>query len=247
MEKNIDVEYTELLESEQLQLIKEIKNGDKTKIKLLIQSYHKFICHIANMYKSQTYSYDDVYQDACIGLNKAIKSYNPDKNCSFISYASNYMRNECHIGYLNYFRISVPKSSIYYYALSGKKQSRFTDTTFNNLQNGRKISLIGDLNPDEDSEFEIKDEYNNINDFFNSELKKLLYYAIDKTITDERNKSMFIYLHGLEDGEPKTLRETGEKFHCTHQNVMQINNKCIEKIRKVLIKMGLSKELINKM
>ena len=53
------------------------------------------LCHyIVNRLKQNAFDHDDMVQIAMIGLWKACKTYNPDKNCKFTSYAYRVIKHE---------------------------------------------------------------------------------------------------------------------------------------------------------
>lgn len=69
-------------------LIQEIKSGDKLALEHLINRYKNLVNIKVSKYYMVGAEREDIVQEGLIGLYKAIKSYQPDKQNSFKSFAS---------------------------------------------------------------------------------------------------------------------------------------------------------------
>lgn len=65
----------------------------------LIKENKRLICSIINKY-TKYYEFDDLYQVSIIGIVKAYRNYNKEKNVKFTTYAYKYILSEV-IGYVN--------------------------------------------------------------------------------------------------------------------------------------------------
>lgn len=88
---------------------------------------------------------------------------------------------------------------------------------------GKRIIPRFDELPDD-----MVEEETTIKEFNSSEVIDLL----DEMNIKDKAKEMFIFYWGLEDGEKKTLTDCGKHFNTTRENVRQIINRVLGKIKK---------------
>ena len=69
-------------------LIKEIKSGDKSALEFLIGKYKEIVNIKVSKFFMIGAEKEDIVQEGLIGLFKAVKSYNPDKQNSFKTFAN---------------------------------------------------------------------------------------------------------------------------------------------------------------
>lgn len=238
----IQTEYKPLSHEEQDELILQIQNGDCSKMDDLIKCNHAFLVRMASKYAKGDYSMEDAYQDACVGMINAVKTYKPNSGCKFIVWSINYISNVCHIGYLNYYKISVPKNNNYYYTLMGSK-TYLNESVISKLSDV-SVSNISDIETKRDSVLDICDNRYVANDFDNAELINILLKSIDELNVIDRDKQMILYLNGLVDGERKTLQETGELFGVSRERVRQVNAKCCRMLRFALKKKDINLSIL---
>ena len=79
------LKYTTLQDE---QIIEEIKNGDNAALDFLITKYTDLVNSKVSKYFIIGAERDDIVQEGLIGLYKAIKNFNPDKQNSFKSFAN---------------------------------------------------------------------------------------------------------------------------------------------------------------
>lgn len=86
--------HTERLSDEDfIELVQRMERGDHEARDLLILSHIPLVKYLANIYAQRSYnaSYEDLYQEGCIGLVEAIDRYDYRKNTPLSSYATYYM------------------------------------------------------------------------------------------------------------------------------------------------------------
>lgn len=76
-----------LTKEEERKIIKKAQQGDELSINLLIQNNLKLITKISSKYLKYGIPLNDLIQEGCIGLLNAIKNFNLNYNCKFITYA----------------------------------------------------------------------------------------------------------------------------------------------------------------
>lgn len=97
-------EYKVLPQKEMVSLVEKAQAGDFEARDLLICSNLGLVVDIASKYEQEDkYSIDDLVMEGCLGLFKAIEKYKPDKNTSFATYATiwikktmvDYIKDQC--------------------------------------------------------------------------------------------------------------------------------------------------------
>jgi len=76
-----------LTSHEEVVLADRIKNGDKFAENELVERNLRFVVSIAKQYQNEGLDIEDLVSEGNIGLIKAAKKFNSEKNCKFISYA----------------------------------------------------------------------------------------------------------------------------------------------------------------
>jgi len=98
-------------------LINRIKNGDERSFEVLLENNRKIIYKIIYDHNLKIGDYmideDNLFQEGCIALYKAVFSFEPEKGMSFSSYA--YMIVRGHVN--NYYRDNVKKRNEEFYSI----------------------------------------------------------------------------------------------------------------------------------
>lgn len=102
-------------------------NGDINAARSLVMSQLRFVVHIARTYKGYGLPLADLVQEGNIGLMKAVKRFDPDKNVRLISFAVHWIRAEIHEYVIRNWRIvkvATTKSQrkLFFKLRSAKKQ-----------------------------------------------------------------------------------------------------------------------------
>ena len=92
---NLVDSYKLLSKEEESEIAKKAIAGDKNAKEILIYSNIKFIIKIAKNYKSKyNVALEDLIQTGLLGMTKALRNFNPEKNIKFITFASFYIKDE---------------------------------------------------------------------------------------------------------------------------------------------------------
>jgi len=102
-------------------------NEDIDAARSLVMSQLRFVVHIARTYKGYGLPLADLVQEGNIGLMKAVKRFDPDKNVRLISFAVHWIRAEIHEYVIRNWRIvkvATTKSQrkLFFKLRSAKKQ-----------------------------------------------------------------------------------------------------------------------------
>ncbi len=80
-----------LTQEEELSLIKKIQNGDHEALEKFITYNMNLVRSIANKIDTTRMSFDDLVQEGCLGLMRAIELFDENKKCRFSTYATRWI------------------------------------------------------------------------------------------------------------------------------------------------------------
>lgn len=95
-----------LTAEEEASLAEQVKSGNDLKAaQRMIMSHLRFVVHVARGYSGYGLSQSDLIQEGNIGLMKAVKRFDPDKNVRLVSFAVHWIKAEIHEFILRNWRI----------------------------------------------------------------------------------------------------------------------------------------------
>ena len=83
-----------LSKEEEQKIMDELQNGIEDNRELLIIHNLRLVVYIAKKFENKTTSTEDLVSIGTIGLMKAVKTFNPEKNIKLATYASRCIENE---------------------------------------------------------------------------------------------------------------------------------------------------------
>ena len=83
-----------LSKEEEQKIMEELQNGIEDNRELLIIHNLRLVVYIAKKFENKTTSTEDLVSIGTIGLMKAVKTFNPEKNIKLATYASRCISNE---------------------------------------------------------------------------------------------------------------------------------------------------------
>lgn len=194
-----------LTREEESKIMDELRLGDNSNRDKLVVHNLRLVVYIAKKYDSPTAGAEDLVSIGTIGLMKAVKTFDPDKNIKLATYASRCIENEI----LMYLRKT-----------SNSKAEMSFDEPLSIDWDGNELTLRDVLGtePDEISEeIEYEDE------------KRLLRYVVAKLSPKE--KDIMFERFGL-DGRPvQTQKQLADKMGISQSYISRLEKRILNKIK----------------
>jgi RNA polymerase primary sigma factor len=241
---------------EEKRLGAKIQNGDKPALRTLVEANLRFVVSFAKRYRNCGLSFLDLINEGNIGLIEAAKRFNPNKNVKFITYAVWWVRQAIIHALSDQsgaFRLPQKQANLLYRI--GKTISQLTlDLERNPTPDeiGQKLEIpvqevinllqVADENVslstviDEEHEFHLSDklEQDVIPSadmaLLRSSLKDHLYACIGEL--DPKEQKVLRLRFGLDEGEPRTLKEIGEMMGLSRERIRQIEAQALDKLNR---------------
>lgn len=241
--------------SEEHEMARLIKKGDRKALERLIKANLKFVVSVAIGYSRQGMPLIDLINEGNIGLMKAAMRFDPSKNFKFISYAVWWIRQSILQALAEQSRVvRVPLNQVAKIRETRKAQEKEEQiqkrpVTQEEIEGRMSIESYSDMNdtlrldsipvridnPDikELSSLLSNDTIDNTDRFIESysiseEVKKYLDH-----LTDKEKKILMDYFGINEDNYCLTLSEIGDSFNLTRERIRQIRDLALIKLRKV--------------
>ncbi len=195
--------------SEEIRYLKQLHGEDATAAKeakdILVEHNLRLVAHIAKKYQNVDEDMDDLISIGCIGLIKAIDSFD-EKKGRLATYACRCIDNELLM------------------MLRGKKKHSREVSLFEPIgqdKEGNEIHLVDII---EQQQYDIVEKLT-----LCSNMQKLLYYIQD--CLTERERQILILRYGLGGKRELTQNEIGELFGISRSYVSRIEKKILKKLR----------------
>ncbi len=242
---------------EEKELGRRIQKGDKDALKKLVKHNLKFVVSIAKKYKNLGVSLLDLINEGNLGLIKAAKKFDPDKDIKFISYASWWVKQSI-------IKFLIEQSTPIKIPIKARSRTQKIENIksefkkkYNEYPEGKEIMEISGLSEKELKNSELsKLSFDSLDQFVNEDkdatlmdlinldtdsiedihMKKSLMEDVNRylSILPERERDIIMLRYGLYDGKAYTLREIGEKYNISKERVRQLENNIIAKLKKQL-------------
>lgn len=196
---------------EEREYLERYKNGDMEAREILINRNMRLVAHIIKKYQGTDHEMEDLLSVGCIGLIKAVNTFNPDKGSRLGTYAAKCVENEI----LMLFR-------------AGKKFSKEVSIyePIGTDKDGETVNLLDVL---ETNGKEALDQV-----ILKQDIRQL-YEAYQESLSD-MEKTVIRLRYGLFDSQEHTQREIAGELGISRSYVSRIEKKAIEKLRNAFSK-----------
>lgn len=187
---------------------KEFKKGDVNAKNKLIEHNLRLVVYVAKKYDVNSSYLEDLVSIGCLGLIKAITTFDIDKNFKLATYASRCIENEIlmHLRKTSKQRLEVS-----------------IDEPLNVDYDGNELLLADILSIQED---------NVIDDLCDDEQRKIMYQAIEQL--KPREKEIIKLRYGLDNGEEMTQKDVADKLNISQSYISRLEKKIIKKLQTKL-------------
>jgi RNA polymerase primary sigma factor len=233
-----------------------IQQGDREALRKLVEANLRFVVSFAKKYRNCGLSFLDLINEGNIGLIEAAKRFKASKNVKFITYAVWWVRQAIihalsdHSGA---FRLPQKQANLLYRI--GKTISQLTLDLERNpsvdeiaqklaipVEEVTNLLQVADENVslstviDEEHEFHLSDKLEQDvipaadAELLRSSLKDHLYACLGDL--DPKEQKVLRLRFGLDEGEPKTLKEIGEMMGLSRERIRQIEAQALDKLNR---------------
>ena len=199
---------------EEAAVLDEIRRGDNSRRELLVIHNLRLVVYIAKKFDSPTAGAEDLVSIGTIGLMKAVRTFDPDKNIKLATYASRCIENEI----LMHLRKT-----------SNKKCEISIDEPLNIDYDGNEL-LISDILGSETDEISLHIEQ--------EDEKELLRMVVDEL--PPRERWIMEMRFGLGGKEELTQKQVAEKLGISQSYISRLEKRIIKKIKKKIEKTTLA-------
>lgn len=245
-----------LTAEEERELGRRVQRGDKAALQKLTESNLRFVIKIAKKYRKSGLPFLDLINEGNMGLMEAARRFDPNRGVRFTSYAVWWIRQAI-LHYLSQaaqvFRVSPKTANILYRVATtlAKKRSEETEAptrealareigvSLNELNSALEASAgtlsldhpideSGDLVLGDTLEQRIIESAENI--AITEHLKDQIGESLGSLTNMEENVLRLRF--GLDNDEPMTLKEIGDKMNLSRERIRQIEAQALGKLRK---------------
>jgi RNA polymerase primary sigma factor len=191
---------------------------DDAALSRLVESNLRFVVSYAKRYRGLGVSFLDLIHEGNLGLIEAARRFDPDRNVKFITYAVWWVRESMMHVLADHMRaFSFPPK------LFGSLGSSADDVSLSDPVSADGTLLVADTLPQPEVP-PVEDEM-----IHQSDLDELASALAE---LDGKEREVVRLRFGLEDDEPRTLQEIGEKLQLSRERVRQIEWRAKEKLRQ---------------
>jgi RNA polymerase primary sigma factor len=251
--------YPALDHDQELELAQRIKDGEEEALRRLVESNLRFVVAYAKRYRNPSVPFLDLIHEGNLGLIQAARKYDPFEeghDVKFITYAVWWIRQAIlhalaeHAGS---FRLPQKQANTLYRLerirsvladrfgraptegeLSDELGITIDDVRVLTRAAQSSVSLNDPVDDEGDSELGDLLEQTVLPDTDERILRESFMLALADALAElpDRERRVLELRFGLEDDQPKTLREIGDILQLSRERVRQIESRALNKLRR---------------
>lgn len=239
-----DISKSRITDSD-LSLVIRAKLGDKNAIKSLVDNNIKLVIKFASRFKVREDIFIDLINEGCLGIMRAIKSFDPSRKIKFSSYAGIWIKHSI-LSYIysnSFVRIPTRKKRIFKYIESKLKNwdlrfsadeiinnSGISLDEYKNISSSYAVAYFSDLS---DVCFESIPGNDNVEDVIT---KDSVVEVIRDKLSKLSPKEQFILEHryGINGKSVMSLSEIAKIFDSTPEGIRYIERLALGKLKRML-------------
>lgn len=248
--------FRQLTPEEEKELGARVQAGDPEALRRLVESNLRFVVAFAKRFRHSRVPLLDLINEGNIGLIQAASKFDPDRNVKFITYAVWWIRQAILHALSEHgatFRLPQKQANLLY-RLERSRQAlgRELERSPNDYELADELdmspeevrlllssnqSLLSLNQPvDEEGEAEFGDllEQYVVPDTDEEVLRQSFEETLREVLSElsEKEREVLTLRFGLDDDEPRTLREIGEQLGISRERVRQIESQALAKLRR---------------
>jgi RNA polymerase primary sigma factor len=192
---------------------------DEAAVTRLVEANLRFVVSYAKRYRTAGVSFLDLIHEGNLGLIEAARRFDPSRNVKFITYGVWWVRQAMmHVLAEQTRAFSFPPKLFAQLHAGGEDVSLSEP-----VGSEEQPRELGDLLP-QDGVLPVEDEL-----IHQADLDELTGALGD---LDGKEREVVRLRFGLEDDEPQTLQEIGDRLHLSRERVRQIESRAKDKLRR---------------
>ena len=241
-------------EAEEKTLGERIHHGERDALQRLIEANLRFVVSYVKKYQGMGLGLLDLINEGNLGLIEAAKRFDPKRNVKFISYAVWWIRQAVIHALTQSSRITHVPQKLSDQILQKKRKAAQLkgelghDPTREEIAAamGLAVAEIENLEMLEEREVSLNDRFNDddqtmeekISDVTPSVEYQIIKASIEQQLRDtlgeldEKEATVLKWRFGLDDDQPLTLQEIGDKMRLTRERIRQIEQKAMRKLSR---------------
>jgi RNA polymerase primary sigma factor len=247
--------FEPLDESREKALGERIHQGDEAALQSLVQSNLRFVVSYVKRYQGMGLGLLDLIHEGNLGLIEAARRFDPKRNVKFISYAVWWIRQAVIHALTQSQRIAHVPQKLSDQILQMKRRVVQLKSELGRDPTREETAARMGLGPQDIEDLEMLVERDvSLSDSFNDDDMKMeekLSDDVTPSIEDqivrrsilgqlrdvlseleEKEALVLKWRFGLDDDQPLTLQEIGDRLHLTRERIRQIEQKAMGKLRR---------------
>jgi RNA polymerase primary sigma factor len=244
-----------------------VSSGDPEARRMMIEANLRLVVKIAKKYSNNGLSMLDMIEEGNIGLIRAVEKFNLAKQCRFSTYATWWIRQAIERAICNYARTirlpvhvstrirKISKTVYGYLEREGREPTpeEIVGATDIPIDFVRNLFSIVTQTYSIESMYEEDEGFSAEDIIASTQEEPLSALEQSKRIEEiaswlddlrEDEKKVIVMRYGLDGDEPQTLEAIGRVFGVTRERIRQIENRAIEKLRKIVKRKNIGRETI---
>lgn len=199
-----------LSKEQEQEIIDELRRGIEVNRELLIIHNLRLVVYISKKFETKTTSTEDLVSIGTIGLMKAVKTFDPDKNIKLATYASRCIENEI---LMHLRKVNNMKSEISF------------DEPLSVDWDGNELTLRDVLGTEPNDVYEAI-EYD--------DEKRVLMKTVN--VLPEKERTLMVMRFGLDGNRSHTQKELADKLGISQSYISRLEKRILEKLKNEMLK-----------